>query len=123
MIAIKKIKSIITLYLAITVFLTGCMVGPDFKEPEMKIPDQYRFAPQDAKETVNLKWWELFNDPVLESLVITALNENKDLLIAIRRSLFSLSEVITRDSSTGSLKSFHHFKFTVSLASCGANLY
>ena len=85
MIAIKKIKSIITLYLAITVFLTGCMVGPDFKKPEMEIPDQYRFAPQEAKETVNLKWWELFNDPVLESLVITALNENKDLLLAISR--------------------------------------
>ena len=37
MIAIKKIQFIITLYLVITVFLTGCMVGPDFKKPEMEI--------------------------------------------------------------------------------------
>ncbi len=85
MIAIKKIKSIITLYLAITVFLTGCMVGPDFKKPVMELPEEFRFAQQDTEEVVNLKWWELFNDPVLDYLVSTALYENKDLLVAISR--------------------------------------
>lgn len=85
MIAIKKIKFIITLYLAITVFLTGCMVGPDFKKPVIELPEEFRFAQQDTEEVVNLKWWELFNDPVLDYLVSTALYENKDLLVSISR--------------------------------------
>jgi len=78
-------NTLLTMLITLLIYLSGCMVGPDFKEPEMDIPNQYRFAPQEAKETVNLKWWKLFNDPVLESLVITSLNENKDLLIAISR--------------------------------------
>jgi len=32
-----------------------------------------------------LKWWELFDDPVLYSLVVTALNSNKDAMIAASR--------------------------------------
>ncbi|MEM7009656.1 MAG: TolC family protein, partial [Thermodesulfobacteriota bacterium] len=43
------------------------------------------FAGQYDGQEVNLIWWELFNDPVLVSLVNTALEQNKDLLIAISR--------------------------------------
>jgi len=68
------------------VLLTGCLVGPDFEQPTMEdLPDEFRFSTQSDQEEVNLKWWELFNDPELNYLVTTALNENKDLLIAISR--------------------------------------
>ena len=68
------------------VLLTGCLVGPDFEQPAMEdLPDEFRFSTQSDQEEVNLKWWELFNDPELNYLVTTALNENKDLLIAISR--------------------------------------
>ncbi|NOX84398.1 MAG: TolC family protein, partial [Chlorobi bacterium] len=33
----------------------------------------------------NLHWWEMFNDPVLDTLIKTALNENKDVLVAAAR--------------------------------------
>jgi multidrug efflux system outer membrane protein len=67
-------------------FLTGCMVGPDFKEPVIEdLPQEFRFGDTQPDEIVNLKWWELFNDPVLAYLVETALYENKDLLIAVSR--------------------------------------
>jgi len=66
-------------------FLTSCMVGPDFKRPEMDLPSKFRFSEEKSAEIVNLRWWELFNDPILQSLVNTALEENKDVRIAIAR--------------------------------------
>jgi multidrug efflux system outer membrane protein len=64
---------------------TGCMVGPDFQTPSVDTPAQFRFADPELVATVNLKWWELFDDPTLEALVVTALRENKDVLIAASR--------------------------------------
>jgi len=63
----------------------GCMVGPDFQKPAVETPDRFRFADPDTAEAVNLKWWELFDDPVLDALVLTALHENKDVLLAASR--------------------------------------
>ena len=65
--------------------LAGCMVGPNFQKPELEIPDRFRFAGPEAEAAVNLKWWELFNDPVLNALVLTALRENRDVRIAASR--------------------------------------
>ncbi len=82
----KKLNLQILILLTAFIFLSACMVGPDFREPEFSdLPDEFRFADEYDQEEVNLKWWELFNDPVLVSLVNTALAENKDLLIAISR--------------------------------------
>jgi multidrug efflux system outer membrane protein len=63
----------------------GCMVGPDFQKPAVETPENFRFAGPKAAEAVNLKWWELFDDPVLDTLVLTALRENKDVLLAASR--------------------------------------
>lgn len=76
---------LITLLNIFAVILAGCMVGPDFEKPEMSLPDKYRFSEEQTGEIVNLKWWELFDDPVLYSLVNSALEENKDVRIAISR--------------------------------------
>jgi multidrug efflux system outer membrane protein len=40
---------------------------------------------QKARDTANTAWWEQFNDPTLNGLIITALKENYDLLIATAR--------------------------------------
>ncbi len=82
-IEIKNLALIITL--VIIVPLTGCMLGPDFKKPVVETPDHFRFTDSGAEAVVNLKWWELFNDPVLDSLVTTALHDNKDVMIAVSR--------------------------------------
>jgi len=84
---INRTKSFNTIILLIVVvLLTGCLVGPDFENPVMEdLPDKFRFSSEYDAQQVNLDWWELFNDPVLVSLVNTALQENKDLLIAISR--------------------------------------
>jgi multidrug efflux system outer membrane protein len=79
----KKLVRIVTLVAIVS--LTGCMLGPDFKKPVMETPDHYRFADKEVKTTVGLKWWGLFNDPVLRSLVTAALQDNKDIRIAASR--------------------------------------
>ena len=78
-------KTITALALWVSLLLSGCAVGPDFKQPVVETPDRFRFADGQAAAKVNLKWWELFNDPFLVPLVIRALNNNKDLLIAASR--------------------------------------
>ena len=66
--------------------LTGCMtLGPDYQRPDLDMPDSWRFEDKDARAVANTAWWEQFNDPVLNGLVETALNENKDILIATAR--------------------------------------
>ncbi|MDZ7581733.1 MAG: TolC family protein [Deltaproteobacteria bacterium] len=66
--------------------LTGCMtVGPDYQRPAVDTPAAWRFEEKEVRELANTAWWEQFNDPVLNGLVDTALEENKDLLIATAR--------------------------------------
>ena len=74
------------LWCILLVLLTGCMtVGPDYKRPEIDIPTTWRVEETEAKDLANTAWWEQFNDPVLNGLVATAIQENKDLRIATAR--------------------------------------
>ena len=65
----------------------GCAIGPDFKKPQMQVPEKYRAAPDSliADTLVNLNWWQLFADPQLDTLVVTALRYNKNVRIALAR--------------------------------------
>ena len=67
--------------------LSACMLGPDFQKPDLEPPETFRFAESGAEmaEEVNLKWWELFSDPILASLVQTALENNLDVKTAVSR--------------------------------------
>jgi multidrug efflux system outer membrane protein len=72
--------------LLLGVFLYSCAVGPDFQKPETQVPKYFTNYDSLAVDTlVNLKWWEIFNDPTLDTLVITALQQNKNVNIAISR--------------------------------------
>jgi multidrug efflux system outer membrane protein len=65
--------------------LVGCALGPDFVPPDAETPAAYRFDAEKAAVEVNLKWWELFDDPVLYDLVTTALENNREVQIAVSR--------------------------------------
>ncbi|HSO18927.1 MAG TPA: efflux transporter outer membrane subunit [Desulfosarcina sp.] len=67
------------------IVITGCAVGPDFKEPVVQAPAAYRTAVMPDDDADDLKWWELFDDPLLHALVATALENNRDLKIAASR--------------------------------------
>jgi multidrug efflux system outer membrane protein len=81
-----KISPHLAMLALIAVFiLTGCMVGPDYKRPSVDVPQTWRFEDKEAKDVVNTLWWEQFNDPVLNDLILIALQENKDVKIAAAR--------------------------------------
>ena len=65
--------------------MTGCTLGPNFKEPVVVIPEAYRTPAELVKGSEDLKWWELFDDPLLVTLVTTALYNNRDVMVAASR--------------------------------------
>ena len=64
---------------------SGCMVGPDYVRPTIDTPAAWRLSDENARDLANSRWWQQFDDPVLDELVETALRENKDLRIATAR--------------------------------------
>ncbi len=76
------------LHLFLFIFIAlvfGCAVGPDYHRPSINTPTTWRFEELQAKAMANTAWWEQFEDPVLNDLILVALKENKDILIAAAR--------------------------------------
>jgi len=68
--------------------LTGCAVGPNYKQPPVVVPDVYRDVqgpPAPAASLADQPWWEVFNDPVLVQLINEALVDGYDPKIAAAR--------------------------------------
>ncbi|MDH4031234.1 MAG: TolC family protein, partial [Chromatiales bacterium] len=65
--------------------ICGCMVGPDYERPQVEMPDAWRVEYESGAELVNARWWHGFGDPVLDDLILTALQENQDVRIAAAR--------------------------------------
>ena len=80
----KRTLFIITI-IGLIVYLAGCKVGPNYEQPILDNPEAFRFDNDLTDTIVNLKWWDLFEDPVLDTLIEIALEENKDVLQAAAR--------------------------------------
>jgi multidrug efflux system outer membrane protein len=62
--------------------LVGCVVGPDYRRPEVQAPATYLYpAGQDAA-LADTEWWKAFCDPVLDGLITEALANNRNIKIA-----------------------------------------
>ncbi|MEI7994008.1 MAG: efflux transporter outer membrane subunit [Methylococcaceae bacterium] len=63
--------------------LTGCMVGPDYKKLPSTVPINWSvYSPAKSLPIDNrilVKWWAIFNDPVLSGLMGRVQNSNMDL--------------------------------------------
>jgi multidrug efflux system outer membrane protein len=121
----------IVLALAMTA-LVGCAVGPNYKRPSVNVPVTYRGADAGSAEATNAatdtdkqsepakpkttgnaasaqslgdeKWWEVFQDPKLQSLIRKALKNNYDVRIAATRVLQAQAQLgITRADQLPSL--------------------
>ena len=70
----------------ISAVLTGCMVGPEYKKPELTLPEQFDQVPagQDALSRENTLW-SAFNDPALNALIARAQQQNKSVVQAAAR--------------------------------------
>jgi multidrug efflux system outer membrane protein len=75
------------IFLGIIIWFSGCAAGPDFEKPQYSDMNTFRFdtVKVAADTIVNLKWWKLFSDPVLDTLIRHALLENRDMMVAAAR--------------------------------------
>ncbi len=79
--------------IGIAILGSGCAVGPNYKKPPVNVPGTYRgLAPEetgksDSASLGDQKWWEVFQDEQLQSLIRTALQQNYDVRIAGARIL------------------------------------
>ncbi len=67
-----------------SLLLLGCMVGPDYKKPELPVPQSWQAAPI-SKNTNEQLWWQQFNDPILNHLLEKAWLGNLDIKTAEAR--------------------------------------
>ncbi len=64
----------------LALLVSGCAaVGPDYVRPEIAAPAAWNVEYQAAADLANVQWWKRFNDPVLDSLIETAVRGNLDL--------------------------------------------
>jgi multidrug efflux system outer membrane protein len=72
----------------VTLWLTGCMAGPNYKRPVVNTPATYRglapdqAQPQTAASIADQQWVNVFHDEALQALIQEALKNNYDLRIA-----------------------------------------
>jgi len=100
-IRVMKTRSIIVLALAGMV--SGCTVGPKYVRPAVKSPPAFRGAEAATGAPTtslgDLKWFEVFKDEQLQTLVRTALANNYDLRSAVARVLEARANLgITRSN-------------------------
>jgi multidrug efflux system outer membrane protein len=79
-----KIAKYIVLIILALGFFNSCMVGPNFQKPEIAIPESY-LGEAIIVDSINLRWWEIFDDEILDTMVKTALVYNLDVKMAAAR--------------------------------------
>jgi multidrug efflux system outer membrane protein len=79
--------------LSAALLASGCTVGPNYMRPAAAVPGSYRGTTSDEAAQAQLaalgdqKWWDIFQDEQLRTLIRTALTQNYDLRIAASRVL------------------------------------
>lgn len=80
--------------------LSACLVGPDYKRPELEIPTQFkegadwRRAQSNPQAALDSRWWLVFGDEQLTALIGRALDANQSIAAAeaAHRSALALVE-------------------------------
>ncbi|MEG9437397.1 efflux transporter outer membrane subunit [Edaphobacter sp. HDX4] len=74
---------------SISLSLTACRVGPNYRPPAMPMPPAYRGAGADAATSQSSigagDWWQVFQEPQLEALEKQTDAANTDIRIAVTR--------------------------------------
>jgi multidrug efflux system outer membrane protein len=73
--------------LAAALALGACAVGPNYREPQMDVADEFGAAglltPEQGE--IERQWWRQFGDPLLDELVEAAVANNRDIAAATAR--------------------------------------
>ena len=83
---LSKLIGIGPLLLGSLLLVSGCTtVGPDFVKPEVPVAETWLESDTETVDTSTAEyrdWWEVFNDPVLTSLIDAAYKQNLGLQLA-----------------------------------------
>lgn len=101
--------------LAVAVLLAGCMIGPDYRKPEVQIPETFKEgvdwqrAEANPAASLSSTWWEMYRDSTLNDLVERSLKANQSIaaaeaayrvaLATVEANTASLFPVVTGDIS------------------------
>ncbi|MFN4090381.1 MAG: TolC family protein, partial [Alphaproteobacteria bacterium] len=79
----------------------GCQVGPAFEPPAIELPARYAAAvpAMVGTEDPDSRWWERFDDPLLEELIRRSLRHNLD--VAAARSRVREARAVARGVAAG----------------------
>ncbi len=83
-------------FFAAALLMSACTLGPNYTKPEKDVPIEWIDidAPRVNSKPADLAdWWTVFNDPVLNSLVDMAYNQNLTLRVAGLRILESRAQL------------------------------
>ncbi|HLY07198.1 MAG TPA: efflux transporter outer membrane subunit [Rhizomicrobium sp.] len=83
----------------LVLFLAGCEVGPDYKQPDVPTPPSFSELPAaraqtPADDAALAKWWTRIDDPELQSLIARALASNLNFKTAVSRIREAREQVI-----------------------------
>jgi multidrug efflux system outer membrane protein len=74
------------LWSGVVCLVAGCTVGPNYKPPEVEMPEGWTYSSPDVFSTVpdanNVGWWKVFNDEELDGLVRRAIRNNRNVKAA-----------------------------------------
>ncbi len=104
---IKVTRGVVAIAVAaVSTLAAGCLVGPNYKRPSATPPDAFRDATPtagagagaaSATSIGDAKWWDVFQDDQLQTLIRTGLVQNFDVRIAATRILQAEAQLgITR---------------------------
>jgi multidrug efflux system outer membrane protein len=77
--------------------LAGCVVGPDYEKPNLLIPASWNGKKEKApaKPPELSEWWKQLHDPVLDQLIVEAVDGNLD--VATSKAKIREARAVTRE--------------------------
>jgi outer membrane protein, multidrug efflux system len=84
---VKRLAPAFAFALAAAGALSGCAVGPNTQLPALPAPESFYGASRPASEAslADTRWWDVFEDPALRSLIEEALRNGYDVRLAAAR--------------------------------------
>jgi len=76
---------IVLTWIAVLLFTIGCSVGSKYSPPDTEVPQMWKNSTAISDICYKDYWWEVFNDPLLNSLEEEVLAKNYDLKIAFNK--------------------------------------
>ena len=78
----RLMKHILTYILFLGVCLTSCQLGKHYTRPDLHLPERLDSTATDTMSIADFRWWEIYTDTTLQTLIRQTLEHNKDMLTA-----------------------------------------